>query len=54
MGRCEFIVTLISILSSGRYEGYGILIGKNACLPSRRGHVVGRIRNTVENIIPVW
>jgi len=54
MSRFDFIVTLISLLSSGRYEGYGMLIGKIACLPSGGwGHVVGRIRNTVENITSV-
>lgn len=50
MDRFDFMVTLISILSSGRYEGYAMLIGKIACLPSGRGHFAGRIRNTVESI----
>jgi len=54
---------MISILSSGRYEVYGMLIGKFACLPSGGGgggggggwgvDDVGRIRNTAENITSV-
>jgi hypothetical protein len=40
MGRFDFILT------------FGMLIGQIACLRSG-GHVVGRIRNTVENITSV-
>jgi len=51
MDRFDFIVTLISILRSGTYEGYGMLIGKIAWLAIGGGlHIVGRIRKTVENI----
>lgn len=56
MGWFDFIVTLVSMLSSGTYEGYGMLIGKIACLRSVGAggrHVVGRIKNTAENITSV-